>query len=355
MRTRTPLLIGAAIALAGVGAPALASGEANGAAAALPMMGKAYADARPEPRAGMSGGNRWGPRTNGRWYAGGRAPGGWGAYRRPVYGYVLPRYWIQPNYYISNYAAYGFPAPGAGYGWSRYYDDAVMTDRYGRVYDHRSNVDWDRYDGGYADDDRDYRERRDDGVGGAAIGAVVGGIAGNRIAGRGNRTAGTLIGAGAGAVAGAVIDRAEDDGRRGPPPPRDDGYGYAAGPDYAYADDGVTYGGDYQGRWVGTWHGKDGTTYSGAYEGEYRGTARGAPGVSYDAPAYDGRPHWADHGAPPPPAGGYVAHGWYYPAPTITTVTVQPAVTTTTTTTYVTQTVRARPAVRRKVRRCNCK
>lgn len=52
--------------------------------------------------------------------------------------------------------------------------------------------------------------RRDNGVGGAAIGAVVGGVAGNRIAGRGSRTEGTLIGAGVGALAGLAIDRAED-------------------------------------------------------------------------------------------------------------------------------------------------
>lgn len=42
---------------------------------------------------------------------------------------------------------------------------------------------------------------------GTAIGAVVGGIIGNRVAGRGNRTAGTVIGAGVGAVAGHEIGR----------------------------------------------------------------------------------------------------------------------------------------------------
>lgn len=360
MRTRTSLLIGASIALAGASVPALAADETSGAAgAALPVMGKAYSGdrvTRSAVRPGQNGGHRWGPHQNGRWYAGWRAPGGWNAYRRPAYGYILPRYWTQPSYYISDYSTYGLPAPATGYGWSRYYDDAVMTDRDGRVYDTRSNLDWNRYDGGYAED-RGYRGRRDSGVGGAAIGAVVGGVAGNRIAGRGNRTAGTFIGAGVGAVAGAVIDGAEDGPRRGPPP-RHDGYSYASGPDYAYADDGVTYGGaysgDYQGRWVGTWHGSDGTTYSGEYEGDYRGTTRG---VTYDTPTYEDRPHWSDHGAPALPPGGYVANGWYYPAPTVTTVVVQPAMQTTTTTTYVTETVRvARPTVRRKVvRRCNCK
>jgi hypothetical protein len=61
-------------------------------------------------------------------------------------------------------------------------------------------------------DDRDLERlcRRDNGVGGAAIGAAVGGLAGNRIAGRGSRTEGTLIGAGVGAIAGLAIDRSED-------------------------------------------------------------------------------------------------------------------------------------------------
>lgn len=55
------------------------------------------------------------------------------------------------------------------------------------------------------------RCRRDNGLGGALIGGAIGGLAGNRIAGRGNRTAGTLLGAGVGAIAGTVIDRAERD------------------------------------------------------------------------------------------------------------------------------------------------
>ncbi len=47
-------------------------------------------------------------------------------------------------------------------------------------------------------------------VGGAVVGGLVGGVAGNRIAGRGNRTEGTIIGAGVGAVAGAAIGNAAD-------------------------------------------------------------------------------------------------------------------------------------------------
>lgn len=48
---------------------------------------------------------------------------------------------------------------------------------------------------------------KSDGVGGAAIGAILGGIAGNRIAGRGNRTEGSLIGAGLGALAGLGVEK----------------------------------------------------------------------------------------------------------------------------------------------------
>jgi uncharacterized protein YcfJ len=112
----------------------------------------------------------------------------------------------------------------------------------------------------YSDADLARLCRRDDGVGGAAIGAVVGGVAGNRIAGRGNRTEGTLLGAAGGAIAGAIIDRAEDgrcqdywqrtdsrDGRHGDyrhdryrhEDRRYDGYGYRGG--YAY-EAGSSYG-----------------------------------------------------------------------------------------------------------------
>lgn len=82
------------------------------------------------------------------------------------------------------------------------------------------------HDGAYYDDDRyedtyyngdardawldDCRRRyRDSNVEGAIIGGVLGGFAGNRIAGRGNRTVGTVAGAAIGAIAGAAIDDAE--------------------------------------------------------------------------------------------------------------------------------------------------
>lgn len=365
MRMSSLITLAASAALSVAATPALAGGNGGKGWSGAPRPGTHmprpggnwHGGPRPGthmPRpGGWNGvGHRWGPRTHGRWYAGWGAPGGWGGYRRPVYGYVLPSYWISPSYYIANYGAYGLPRPAAGYGWSRYYDDAVMTDRYGRVYDSRSNVDWGRYEGGYGpdgdyDDGYDAGPRRDTGVGGAAIGAVVGGVAGNRIAGRGNRTAGTLIGAGVGAVAGMAIDKAEDGPRRGPLPPRRPGAAYDDG--YGYADDAVTTQNDYEGRWTGTWTTDDGRKVNGTYEGRFEGEVRGA-GVDYDAPPYAGAPHWGHGPVAAYPAGGYIANGYYYPAPIVTTVTVQPAVTTTT---YVTESYR-KPA-RRKVRSCRCK
>lgn len=49
---------------------------------------------------------------------------------------------------------------------------------------------------------------KSNGLSGAAIGAVLGGIAGNRIAGRGERLGGTILGAGLGGLAGAAIEKA---------------------------------------------------------------------------------------------------------------------------------------------------
>lgn len=156
-------------------------------------------------------------------------------YRRPSYGYMLPRQWVAAPYFISNYSHYRLPRPATGFGWSRYYDDAVLTDRYGRIYDWRSDVNW-RRDSRWASEDysdsygyRDeYRPRRSDGVAGAVIGGVVGGIAGNIIGGDGNRLAGTLIGGGVGALAGQAIDKSSSRRRAY----RD--YGYRDGPSHPH-------------------------------------------------------------------------------------------------------------------------
>jgi hypothetical protein len=62
----------------------------------------------------------------------------------------------------------------------------------------------------YRDQRRDYRSRRCNNDAGTIIGAIAGGLLGNGIAGRGDRTLGTVLGAGAGALAGRAIDRSDD-------------------------------------------------------------------------------------------------------------------------------------------------
>jgi Ni/Co efflux regulator RcnB len=96
--------------------------------------------------AGPRQGPRWGGKINGRWWAGMQAPGGWRSYRRPSRGFVLPGYWLAPGFYISDYAYFGLQPPPLGYHWTRYYDDAVLVDDSGRVWDSAHGLDWDRDD-----------------------------------------------------------------------------------------------------------------------------------------------------------------------------------------------------------------
>jgi len=85
-----------------------------------------------------------------------------------------------------------------GYGYSRY-DDGYRNDRGYRNY--------------RGQDRRYYSSRRSDpckdGDGGTVIGAIAGGLAGNAIAGRGDRTLGAILGGAVGAVAGRAIDKAD--------------------------------------------------------------------------------------------------------------------------------------------------
>jgi Ni/Co efflux regulator RcnB len=328
--------------------------------AALAVTATSAADAgqRGAPRAGGWNGTRtcvgscaprWGGRISGRWWGGMRAPGGWNAYRRPVRGWVLPGYWVSPNWAVSDWSGYGLPQPPYGYNWSRYYDDAVLIDQRGTVYDTVGNIGWDRYDAGDTDysyaDDRGYAQDgypripygyptrdADNGLGGAAIGAVAGGVAGNLIAGRGNRLGGTLIGAGVGAVAGMAIDRSDRAGRVPVAPPPGDRYAPGYGAPYAPPPPGGAPMVAYQ---------------SGSYGGDYAGTTYS--GVTHYAPAPEYRPLPPRH-APYPgaympapvttaiPGGGvvtttsttqgasgYVANGYYFPGSTVTTVTVTSA------------------------------
>jgi len=91
-----------------------------------------------------------------------------------------------------------------GYNRGGYYDG---RDRSYRGYD-RSYRGYDRSYRGY-----NYRNRKcNDGDGGTIVGAIAGGLLGNTIAGRGDRTVGTILGAGVGALAGRAIDRSDRPG-----------------------------------------------------------------------------------------------------------------------------------------------
>jgi Ni/Co efflux regulator RcnB len=93
-------------------------------------------------------GGRWGGSVNGRWWGGMQAPGGWGGYRRMSRGHHLPNYWMSANFRIPDYTRFGLRAPGNGYFWVRYYDDAVLTDYDGRVWDSMSGIAWADADAG---------------------------------------------------------------------------------------------------------------------------------------------------------------------------------------------------------------
>lgn len=303
----------------------------------------------------------------GRWVGGWQAPGGWNAYRRPYRGYVLPSYWVSPSFYIGNWSSYGFAAPSAGYGWSRYYDDAVMTDRYGRVVDYVPSYNWDRgttrsrsydegdydygaYPDGYDDRYSDYdapRKRKDklSGAGGALVGGAAGAILGSAVAGRGDRGAGALIGGGVGALVGLAAAESSKE-RRGtrervyraePRRERTIDYGY----DYDQPNDRVTSDGQWRGRWDGRWTDANGRVYEGTYEGEYDNGAHWADergGTrSRVSPAVVEEPTYEDD---------YVTGGndrVINVGPGVTSITIhsQPVVTTTTTTEYVTEYVKA--------------
>lgn len=309
----------------------------------------------------------FGQKYQGRWVGGWQAPGGWSAYRRPYRGYVLPSYWISPSFYIGNWSTYGFAAPSAGYGWSRYYDDAVLTDRYGRVVDYVPSYNWDRantrsrsydegdydygaYPDGYDDRYSDYdapRTRKDklSGVGGAIVGGAAGAIVGSAVAGRGDRGAGALIGGGVGALVGlAAADSSKERRptlervyRAAPSRDRSIDYGY----DYDVPSDRVTSDGQWRGRWDGRWTDENGRVYKGTYEGAYDNNAhwtdeRGGT-RSRVSPAVADEPAYADENV----TGGNDRVINVGPGVTSITIHSQPVVTTTTKTEYVTEYVRA--------------
>ena len=101
------------------------------------------------------------------------------------------------------------PAQAQRYGYDQSYRDGSNRNGY-NGYD-RSYRGSDRSYRGY---NRSYRARQkcNDGDGGTIVGAIAGGLLGNTVAGRGDRTVGTILGAGVGALAGRAIDRSDRPG-----------------------------------------------------------------------------------------------------------------------------------------------
>lgn len=60
-------------------------------------------------------------------------------------GGFIPPFWFGPQFHVSNWRVYGFADPGADQRWVRYYDDAYLIDRGGRILDAREGLDWDEY------------------------------------------------------------------------------------------------------------------------------------------------------------------------------------------------------------------
>jgi hypothetical protein len=110
---------------------------------------------------------------------------------------------------VASIAATATPAMARD-GYHRNYGrgDYYRGDRY-RGRDYRGGYYADR--GYYRGNDRYYRgyRCRDNGTGGTIIGAIAGGLLGNEVAGRGDRTTGAILGAGVGALAGRAIDKGD--------------------------------------------------------------------------------------------------------------------------------------------------
>lgn len=70
---------------------------------------------------------------------------GHGFQRRLHRGFVVPHFFFGPQFHVQNWQLYGFAQPGADQRWVRYYDDAYLIDRGGRIVDTREGLDWDQY------------------------------------------------------------------------------------------------------------------------------------------------------------------------------------------------------------------
>lgn len=182
MRALGFLGLASALALVPAGSPVAAdSGRpaSTMTTGAAPAAGGSWGGVRnaplnpPTPQPGGWGANGWHGGAPGSPMAGDPRPGGmgpggpamrhggghWqGQYRHVGRGYRLPRFWLSPDYALSDWGRYGLGQPGYGQNWIRYYDDALLIDGGGRVLDGRYGLDWDRgnYDYGYGNGDDDY-------------------------------------------------------------------------------------------------------------------------------------------------------------------------------------------------------
>lgn len=93
---------------------------------------------------------RWSYDREGRWVMGGQAPGGWNAYKRLQRGARLNHYWRSPDFWVTDFLSFGLAAPPHGYRWVRYYDDAILVDDAGTVWDSVIGVQWQHEGQGYA-------------------------------------------------------------------------------------------------------------------------------------------------------------------------------------------------------------
>lgn len=80
----------------------------------------------------------------GGWSHGGSHMGGH-QWQRVGRGWRMQPYWWSPRFRLHDWRMYGLPEPRSDWFWIRYYDDALLVDRYGTVHDGRWGVDWDRY------------------------------------------------------------------------------------------------------------------------------------------------------------------------------------------------------------------